>query len=873
MMKILDVRGNLVKIESSKPVHISSLLKISDSNNSYIAQVLYTESNNSCHVVFAKLLACPDAPFLPVDVQGVSKDSACEILDVANIIKNLGHTSDIVAGELAYEQGLVTADKELFDKKMLIVSEKDVDSNLLISNFAHQIKHLGYNTIVFDTLGTMDGIKLTAGVDFKLPLNEHAIGFIFNKYFSDITEESRSIVSSIFTELKTYASTVPYIPFKSFKSVIDNVFNYSQNLSLYFFKTKLEKLSDADVFANSHEEVMDWTSLSEFGPGTIIIDLSHVDRLFVSEYISLVLNSFKNTDCKLYAFAKLTDGVSDKDFIREVIESENVITSCIVHSDFRFLQPLKQNCGSIIVFGGIKKPDNFDYCKFILKNMPPDKYILTGNIAAPYSLVFQLKEITEVVPKADDIPAESSLTEEEGSSHPADSDLEINDETPSVEQPEVVPEVFAAEEATVNDENSEEVNSAEISDVEPVNVVPEADVVPEENFDKPLEEQPELPLTGESEPSDSAVEAKYEPVEITDTEELIVNEEIPELSDSTELPVEIEEYEPVTEPEIDNVQVENSQIPIDVTEEEGDVLNTPDIPDYESDENIALTPIDEEPVILETEVPDSAQTETELVDEEPELTLNEPVADAEIEISGDIPELDELELDESERFYEGMPLIEDDTELKLEEEDLLPVEEESINEIDNALNIDSENSTETEESAKTPEELLDEEIRRDVDKVYMAPQHESTDELSEDDLDFIEELVGTEDLVIEEPDAEDTLEVVDTNEDIVQHSDLLPDEPPIPENTAADKSEEDGAILQQRNTATPAVPIYAAEIPDDAIVHSDPIQQGDRVVHVKFGVGVVEKIFSYGTKNFCSINFENIGRKVLDPNITELKKA
>ena len=166
---------------------------------------------------------------------------------------------------------------------------------------------------------------------------------------------------------------------------------------------------------------------------------------------------------------------------------------------------------------------------------------------------------------------------------------------------------------------------------------------------------------------------------------------------------------------------------------------------------------------------------------------------------------------------------------------------------------------------KTEEELLDEQIRRDVDRVYTTPV-ENSDSLSEDDLDFIEELVGTDDLVIEElPALEEPIEIIDESPEVDFLDSQVESEPFV--------AKEEPVVPTAHNTAAPTVPIYAAEIPQEAIVQSDPIQQGDRVIHVKFGIGVVEKMFNYGTKNFCSINFENIGRKVLDPNVTELKKA
>ena len=35
---------------------------------------------------------------------------------------------------------------------------------------------------------------------------------------------------------------------------------------------------------------------------------------------------------------------------------------------------------------------------------------------------------------------------------------------------------------------------------------------------------------------------------------------------------------------------------------------------------------------------------------------------------------------------------------------------------------------------------------------------------------------------------------------------------------------------------------------------------------------VIEKLIKYGNKTLCSISFENIGRRLLDPAISELQK-
>ena len=844
-MKILDIRGNLIKIESEYPVAVSSLLKISDNNQEFLAQVLYTETSNQQNMLFAKVLSLLDNPLATIEVSEISINAMCEPIQTADVVPNFGKKADVVIGEISHENKLATASKNFFDKKLIIVSENSKNVKTLIENYAHQIKNIEKNTVVFDTDGSFEGVKLTAGKDFKLPLNEHAIQFIYDKYFSDITEESKAQIADIFNELKEYAATVPYIPFNTFKAVIDEVFNYSQNISLFFFKTKMEQLHRANVFANTHEEVMNWSSLSEFGPGTLIIDLSKVGKIFISEYISLVVQELNKSQTKIYAFVKLEDSYSDKDFLRELLESSSVVVSYVVKPEFKFLSALKQNCASYIITGDVRKCDNFDYCKFLLKNTSADKYILTGSYIAPMSLIFNLKEITEVVPRAKNLE-ETEQPVTEAVILPQETEEYVQPEE-TVEQPETIGNYEPVQEPlsehpienviqdyepqeifSVEENSSEETPSTEIEEQLPQNIF----AVDEESEEKYPQE------SSEQEPTTT-----YEEIEVELPEEeapQVIGDYVPDVTDTEETAnenYEIVDYSPTeTETEIDSQEaIEEYQAPI--TNEEP-VLNNEQI--FSNDEDESFEILDEEGVFQEPE----ANVDLENEDLELELSLEEPDAYEPIE---DV--MNDDESIETSREYSNDSSLSSTEELRFSNQEFSFAEE----------NDETTESLADEHLDKTAEEILDEQIKRDVDRVYMAtPKDESEEELSEDDLDFIEELVGADDIIVEESDEIDASDFLAANDATVNVQEEEADEPLIP---------------VRNNTATPAVPIYSAEIPEEAIVQSDPIQQGDRVIHVKFGIGVVEKIFSYGTKNFCSINFENIGRKVLDPNVTELKRA
>ena len=98
-------------------------------------------------------------------------------------------------------------------------------------------------------------------------------------------------------------------------------------------------------------------------------------------------------------------------------------------------------------------------------------------------------------------------------------------------------------------------------------------------------------------------------------------------------------------------------------------------------------------------------------------------------------------------------------------------------------------------------------------------------------------------------DSDDNLEELVSAED-----DGILDEP---QETIDLKAQDDNdEILETKNSSTPIVPVYDADIPQEDMVKSDPIQQGDTVIHAKYGSGVVEKMIKYGNKTLFSINFD-----------------
>jgi len=73
---------------------------------------------------------------------------------------------------------------------------------------------------------------------------------------------------------------------------------------------------------------------------------------------------------------------------------------------------------------------------------------------------------------------------------------------------------------------------------------------------------------------------------------------------------------------------------------------------------------------------------------------------------------------------------------------------------------------------------------------------------------------------------------------------------------------------------TPVLPVYHTPVPTSEVVSSENeimFKEGDTVKHKKYGVGEVKKIIGYSERRLCSIQFVEVGRRLLDPKLAELE--
>lgn len=820
-MKILEVRDGFVKFEADNSVYLSSFIQIDGIEKRYIAQVTQLKRSGENSIAYAKILFLYDGSLQPYDRTQPSKESVIKEFTFDILNNSINAKAPVIAGETLGKGVSIIIDASSFDKKMLASIDDKQENNIIARNLVKQFNNLDKNVLIIDTLGVIDAKKITAGVDFKLPLDTASLAFMYQDCLNDATADSKSMIIEIFKDLSDYSQTVPFVPFGALKSIVDDMVDKSHVFKLLVLKNKLAKFDKLGYFAANKQEVDKIDAI--LNSKCAIIDLSKLDTAFQNRYLAFLYEKLQqkpNTQVLL----ELSNVISKKN-LKNILSSENIPTTFITHSRFKYLNDIKNLFDNFIISPSFTNNEIFSIYSSFLKAMPKQTYLITGEAVNYIPLVSTLKVINEVIPSQPETVEEEEI--------PVSEPEEVQEELP-IEEPE--------EEEIVQEDDSE---LEEISEEDEPEIIEEPQITNEEILAN-IEEKSEAVITeaakdltppenmfGEEEEEEDIAEPAEESLQLEEDQEeqLTINAEYETILEEQEEQEPQEEYDeiPITE-SFDTVQE-----------------NIEEIEDYipETDEND----------FEELSINEEFEQQEPLVEQEAEEEIEMPEGfDLDIDSTQMLDAEEETEeLTVNDNDVDVLPIAENNYEL----EDIVELNPDEADE--NDIVIDMEEDTEDE----LPENI-DEQIVKDVDKVFTTRKD---DDISDSDLDFIDELNNDDGNLLEEvSDSDAVLEELsesDENDGILEE----------PQEQLELKDDSDDEILETRSSSTPIVPVYDADIPQEDLVMSDPIQQGDTVTHAKYGSGVVEKMIKYGNKTLFSINFDNIGRRLLDPTLTEIKKS
>lgn len=392
------------------------------------------------------------------------------------------------------------------------------------------------------------------------------------------------------------------------------------------------------------------------------------------------------------------------------------------------------------------------------------------------------------------------------------------------------------------------------------------------------------------------------------TDEFIIygahTQNIPLIVELDELELDTQNDDDETESEKDIEEIPSSNVvpmpaPVQNTAPQENVTETPE-PEIQEEETFTAPEVEYPDLGFDNETPSSNEAQT--VDFPETETLNvteeqpeENFTQIELPETFEEPEIEEVQQEEPEEdiqknFDNEISQEPIEEEVFMPETDIPQVEinedlsEQAIIEDSNISETPAEYTSQaTEEQAPIYNILDDNEVDYQDAEPEVLPLGPEID-YSVEDIDIEENYQEPQPYDENEAMIEQAAKDVDKliyeklpNEDVtlddlsdLQSDELTEDDLNLIGDLASDNGITPEPELEYNEEQPPVVPIYNAE--DIEPQEQQSLEPGDRVSSPKYGEGVVEKMIKYGNKMLCSIEFPNIGRRLLDPAMTEIKK-
>lgn len=436
-MQIIEVKNNLVRISyepSQEELILSSFLTLKDESeaqsSSFVGQVMHLEGTTKGHFAIVKLLFNFNSEGVITNYNGAIPHlkSVISYVETQNLLGLLPVETPVVIGEIAQQKVVLRLDDSIFRDKLVVFSEREADKKLLIENINAQLAHGGKKVLVIDLLGDFDfsSNKLVAAEDFKLPLNYETINFIYEKGLDDANAETKALIQEIFLEVQEYVKTLDggFIPFESFKNVVDSQYKELGLVELVLLKNKLLKYYEEGVFAQEKAQFESLeTSLAQ--KETTILDLSQVDEKIQREVLSYVYSLIGQSEDEIYVLVNVDNSNSDKKLLKQVYTSKSAHSTVICSYSYKYSNELKQVAKDLILFAPITQQKDFASYNTFLNKLNPDEFIIYGNSTHNLPLIVKLddtpqqmlpevitsNESTDAIDNEDDMNLPASPTE------------------------------------------------------------------------------------------------------------------------------------------------------------------------------------------------------------------------------------------------------------------------------------------------------------------------------------------------------------------------------------------------------------------------------------------------------------------------------
>lgn len=315
--------------------------------------------------------------------------------------------------------------------------------------------------------------------------------------------------------------------------------------------------------------------------------------------------------------------------------------------------------------------------------------------------------------------------------------------------------------------------------------------------------------------------------------------------------IEEEEKTPVKKPEeSDAIEHYEEEISPQETNEALDEIKAPQEEEIIAEEHVEE--IQEDSEISDNEVQEENEPENVVIEEvqpEQEIQLEEiseqePVLEQDLIIETEEPE-EEIQKTTEEEIIEQEPYVETEP-----EEDNINTQEEVL--------IDTKDSSE-EEIEDKEEELSD----KNFQNIFKETQEETAEEETQEDTFSLEEL------------AQQSVE--NAFNQVIDEEDEKEEHPQEQKNDSSALVIDDNVVIDLEKIKEHIDTKNGSELPifknKTEVKEKETFNTGDKIEHDKYGKGEVVKVINYANRSLLQINFEEIGKRLLDPDIANIKKA
>ena len=436
-MKLVEVKNNLAKlyyIPSETPLAISDFLTVDDGNQKILSQVISIEATSkedtNCAILKFSLNINDDNTHENYSGYVPPMDAVVYKTD-NHILEKIfsGASQYITLGNLANSSGIeLKSGLSLLDNFLYIQSDTHEDTTNIFKKIVEcNNRYLKKSLILdYDNTITYSGANIIQlGNEFKLPVGNEILNYIYENDLTGLTIEQKTIVQDIILEIQDYISTLEsgYIPFNTLLDVVNSVYETDKSVGVILLRNKLLKYKQYGIFASSDNEINALDNALNSNTITVL-NLAKINSNWQKETINFILN---NIQTDIYLISVLDEENTDKDLLQKIHTTSNIKPVLCSSYDFALSQQVKSFAKNLILFKPLEQQRAFATYNSFLMKLNEGEFIVSGEVT--YFTPLIIKNLPEhiVLSEISLVPAAEQEDQTEVEDQDSDVDVAISE--------------------------------------------------------------------------------------------------------------------------------------------------------------------------------------------------------------------------------------------------------------------------------------------------------------------------------------------------------------------------------------------------------------------------------------------------------------